>query len=184
MVYPWLQLVDFNTPSWQFNAEVSTLGKRTLLEFVSNYLFGDWSHYDVLFANNHTSSDAKRSLATRLRLDALPDDEIKQLYRPQSIQEGDSVFWNKHQHLFTDPYLNPLMADSLRGLPPAVISSCQYDVLRDDSYFYAGRLHEANVSVEHLPLDPCFHGWIMFQKEIKQFNYYYENILHSIQRYI
>ena len=184
LIYPLLQLLTVNTPSWQYNEHALVLSKAAALKFLCNYLFGDWTHFDVVYANNHTSADVKKRLIEHLPLDALPYDALRLDYKPQSIQEGDSVFWNKHRHFFIDSYLNPLMADSLRGLPPAVISSCQYDVLRDDSYFYAYRLRDAKVLVEHVALNACYHGWIASHRQIKQFDKYMDSLIQSIDKYI
>ena len=39
-----------------------------------------------------------------------------------------------------DPYMRPLTAGSLSGLPPAYISAAYFDPLRDDAADYARRL--------------------------------------------
>ena len=44
-------------------------------------------------------------------------------------------------------YASPVLADSLEGLPPAVVLTGQLDVLRDDGRRYADRLREAGVEV-------------------------------------
>lgn len=44
-----------------------------------------------------------------------------------------------------NPYVSPLLAPDLSGLPPAHITSAEYDPLCDDGQAYANRLREAGV---------------------------------------
>lgn len=47
------------------------------------------------------------------------------------------------------PYISPLLAEDLTGLPPAHLMSAEFDLLRDDAVTYAERLQAAGVPAVH-----------------------------------
>ncbi|MBF6328249.1 alpha/beta hydrolase [Nocardia transvalensis] len=56
------------------------------------------------------------------------------------------------------PYAAPARADDLSNLPPAFVSVCEFDPLRDEGLIYAHRLIQAGVPTELHHYPGTFHG--------------------------
>ncbi|NNN04071.1 MAG: alpha/beta hydrolase fold domain-containing protein [Acidimicrobiaceae bacterium] len=60
----------------------------------------------------------------------------------------------------TDPRVTPLLAEDLRGVPPAVVMVAECDPLRDEGVAYAGLLEHFGVPVEVLEARGMVHGFV------------------------
>jgi acetyl esterase len=88
----------------------------------------------------------------------LENAEGLQLWREDMIW-----FWRHYlgdPAIADDPLASPLRAKDLRGLPPALVITAEYDPLRDEGEAYAARLREADVRVEMLRYEGMIHGFI------------------------
>lgn len=59
-----------------------------------------------------------------------------------------------------DPYVSPLLAPDLSGLPPALVLTAEFDVLHDDGHEYAERLLRAGVAVDYRTYAGLPHGFL------------------------
>lgn len=66
--------------------------------------------------------------------------------------------------LATDPYVSPLLAADLSGLPPAWIMTAEYDQLRGDGEAYAAALRAAGGSATHVRLAGHVHPSFAFTR--------------------
>jgi len=60
----------------------------------------------------------------------------------------------------SDPRISPLMAASLAGVAPVVITTAGFDPLLDEGVAYATRLINDGVQVTYVPMNSMLHGWL------------------------
>lgn len=80
-------------------------------------------------------------------------------------------YWQHYVRSETDadsPYVSPLKAADLTGLPPAFIFTAGYDPLRDDGKEYAERLEQAGVQVTYRNYEGMIHGFFWMSGVLDQ----------------
>lgn len=166
LIYPVLQALDFNTPSYQQNGDVPILYRSLMVRFWLEYLNGDQNLVPALLVNNHTALDQNRDVASareKLNWTRLLAPKFTKNYKPVVPHHGSPEILQQLPGLL-DTRASPLLAEPevLKLVPPAYIMTCEHDVLRDDGLMYARRLEEAGVPVTSDHYEQGFHGIMMF----------------------
>ena len=96
--------------------------------------------------------------------DQLADDRSMRAADDPFLFNRRSVAWYRRHYLANpddaaDPLASPLRAESLAGLPPALVITAEYDPLRDQGEAYAHRLADAGVQVELSRYPGMAHGF-------------------------
>uniref|UniRef100_A0A3P9JK80 Neutral cholesterol ester hydrolase 1a n=1 Tax=Oryzias latipes TaxID=8090 RepID=A0A3P9JK80_ORYLA len=167
LIYPVLQALDFNTPSYVQNQNMAVLPRHTMVRFWLQYLNADLSLLPQFIANNHSSSlhsAFTTELRSRLDWTVLLPPKFKKNHTPLVVEKKGSPEILKKVPGLLDRRAAPLLAEAaaIAKCPRAYIMTCEYDVLRDDGLMYAQRLRDAGVSVSVEHLEDGFHGCFGF----------------------
>ncbi|MGH0158161.1 UNVERIFIED_CONTAM: hypothetical protein FKN15_035155 [Acipenser sinensis] len=145
LLYPALQALDMNTPSYQQNEYMPILPKTLMVRFWSEYFTSDLSLFHAMMSNSHNSLESAHLLKFVNWSVFLPEIfRLKYNYTMPSRKSSDP---SETISAIIDPRASPLLVDDvkLQVLPKAYILTCEYDVLRDDGVMYATRLRRAGV---------------------------------------
>ena len=70
------------------------------------------------------------------------------------------IYFNNSKEEMKNPYASPLLAESHKGLPPAVIISAECDPILDQALIYAAKLEDEGVPVEYHLFKGMLHGFL------------------------
>ncbi|XP_043926474.1 arylacetamide deacetylase-like [Protopterus annectens] len=174
LIYPALQALDFNTPSYQQNRRQIMLTKDLAVRYWSEYFATDKDLVRAMSSNLHVPSSF-HEMFTFLNWSILLPEIFKKNYIYAQPKSGNPAFIKKYPGLL-DSRAAPLLAndEKLRGLPKAYIITCEYDVVQNDGIMYATRLKAAGVQVTHVNYEDGFHGLITFNSWPIEFSIYFK----------
>ncbi|XP_067898773.1 arylacetamide deacetylase-like [Heterodontus francisci] len=162
LIYPALQTIDFETPSYQQNENMPILPKTLMIRFWSEYFSRDKSLLKNMMTNSHTTLESG-GLSNFANWSVLLPEKFRKEYK-YTLPDRENVDSSVRVPGVFDPRAAPLLVgdEKLKALPQAYIATCEYDVLRDDGAMYATRLKKAGVKVTHEHYEDSFHGALMF----------------------
>jgi acetyl esterase len=106
--------------------------------------------------------------------------------QPLGLTRAD-IDWFLDQYLpdrsmRADPAASPMLADDLHGLPPTLLVTAEFDVLRDEGEAYARCLQAAGVPVRLMRCSGMIHGFLSLVGLVKRSTVYFNSACTEIRR--
>ncbi|XP_053701419.1 neutral cholesterol ester hydrolase 1-like [Synchiropus splendidus] len=164
LVYPALQALDFNTPSYLDSHNVPPAYRSAMIKFWLQYLGAGVSKQQAAMKNHHSAADkVPPEMWARVDWASLLPAKFKKNHKTVRVQKSSLL---KEVPALLDVRASPLLASSevLAKTPLAYILTAEHDILRDDGLMYARRLQDAGVTVTSEYLEDGFHGCLSFVK--------------------
>uniref|UniRef100_A0A8C0UCN5 Alpha/beta hydrolase fold-3 domain-containing protein n=1 Tax=Cyanistes caeruleus TaxID=156563 RepID=A0A8C0UCN5_CYACU len=161
LIYPGLQALDFNLPSYQQNQGVPLLFRERAAFYMLQYLNGNATKLEEVLEGSHIPIDIKLKYRKWVSPDNIPEEFKVRGYKPRVLLDCTTEVYETVKR-FCEPNLCPLLAEDsvVHQLPESFILTCEYDVLRDDGLLYKKRLEDNGVRVTWYHLEDGFHGVI------------------------
>ncbi|XP_056363861.1 arylacetamide deacetylase-like 4 [Oenanthe melanoleuca] len=159
LIYPFLQCVDLNLPSYQQNKGVPILLKERTLVLGLKYVNLDLGIIKDIFKGCHVSEDQRLKYQKWVSPDNIPHEFKTRGYKPSPKSLPSEKICEVAKPVF-DPVFSPLLAEDsvIAQLPETFLLTCEFDVLRDDGLLYKKRLEDHGIKVTWCHLEEGFHG--------------------------
>ncbi|XP_068172548.1 arylacetamide deacetylase-like 4 [Antennarius striatus] len=163
LIYPALQMADFNLPSYQQNHAVPILFRGRMAFYFLQYLNGDTSVGQDILEGNHVPPELRPCFKEWLSPSNLPPECLTRGVCEYPTPDYDGEVYHVVK-AGLEPEVSPLLADDavMQKTPPTFILTCEYDVLRDDGILYRKRLLDLGKSVTWQHVTDGFHGMMNF----------------------
>ncbi|XP_039178228.1 arylacetamide deacetylase-like 4 [Crotalus tigris] len=159
LIYPFLQCLDVNLPSYQQNQSIPLLVKKEAVRLAIVYLSGTEAGVNEIMANAHVPQELMAKYQKWISAEHIPEEFKGRGYVPFVPGPFSEDLFQKYKTVF-DPIFSPLLAEDavIQQFPETFLLTCEYDIFRDDGLLYKKRLEDNGVPVTWLHLKDGFHG--------------------------
>ncbi|XP_037586727.1 arylacetamide deacetylase-like 3 [Cebus imitator] len=158
LIYAILQVLDFQTPSFQQRKNIPMLCWSFTWYCLYHYLDISSSWQEVIMKGAHLPAKVWEKYRKWLGPENIPE-RFKSGYQQKPHEPVNEAAYLELS-VVLDVMCSPLIAedDIVSQLPEACIVSCEYDTLRDSSLLYKKRLEDLGVPVTWHHVEDGFHG--------------------------
>ncbi|KAL7986478.1 hypothetical protein Chor_011644 [Crotalus horridus] len=159
LIYPFLQSLDLNLPSYQQNQSIPPLVKKEAVRLAIAYLSGTDVVVNEIMANAHVPQELMAKYQKWISAEHIPEEFKGRGYVPFVPGPFSEDLFQKCKTVF-DPIFSPLLAEDavIQQFPETFLLTCEYDIFRDDGLLYKKRLEDNGVPVTWLHVKDGFHG--------------------------
>ncbi|CAP34333.2 Protein CBG16012 [Caenorhabditis briggsae] len=177
LIYPLLQMADMQTASYRyFHSRLDGYALVDPESVAYYYMFYAGINMDEkaylvpsVMSNGHVADHLKQEVDEIMSFEKTI--EATRRYKNSSIPERWAVRPSHEAQQLMEPFLtnpdfSPMMRKDVSNLPPTMVVTCEFDVLRDEGLIYAHRLETAGVSTTTINYENGFHAMLNFHSEL------------------
>ncbi|XP_035294766.1 arylacetamide deacetylase-like 4 isoform X2 [Cricetulus griseus] len=171
LIYPILNLINFQLPSHQQNKNVPFLTRDFMFMCICKYLVIDPSWKDAMLTGAAIPLDKWKKYRKWLSYDNIPRRFWSQDPQPEILGPFNEAAYLETKHTWSAK-ISPLLSDdkTIAQLPKTFLVSCEHDMVRDDALLYKKRLEDQGVPVSWYHVEDGFHGCLLlFDKKCFSF---------------
>ncbi|XP_067329011.1 arylacetamide deacetylase-like 4 [Anolis sagrei] len=159
LIYPGLQAVDLNLPSYQQNHSIPFLFKKWALMVATRLLTAKEVNLEDVMKNAHLPEHVWMKYRKWVNPDDIPERFKGRGYVPMERPPFRPELYEIMKEA-TNPMYSPLLAedDVIRQLPKTFLLTCEYDIFRDDGLLFKKRLEDNGVPLTWYHIEDGFHG--------------------------
>ncbi|EFO84878.1 hypothetical protein CRE_03693 [Caenorhabditis remanei] len=179
LIYPLLQMADMQTVSYRyFHTRLNGYALVDPESVAYYYMFYagidmDEKAYLIpsVVSNGHVAKHLHKEVEEMMSYRTVI--ETTRNYNNHSISERWQIEKNYEAQdlmkpFLTNPDFSPLMRKDLSNLPPTMVITCEFDVLRDEGLIYAKRLEASGVPTTSIHYENGFHAMLNFHSELHE----------------
>ncbi|EPB80543.1 hydrolase, alpha/beta domain protein [Ancylostoma ceylanicum] len=163
LIYPVIHVFSFQLPSYlsyyeKYNG-TSLLNPRAMARWILLYLGlpANKRNVEKLTSNQHISKKLYSAPEMQKLLGSSTNFSNKNVTSSEMLNQEDEAIYRTFATKGTDPDVSPLFGVS-KDLPPALVLTAEFDILRDEGIQYAMRLKEEGVPCDWKHYKTAFHG--------------------------